>query len=615
MLFTKHSLAAKFSAVFLSLVLALTCFGCVRQTEAPRELDTPVNEQEIATAVSFEELCDGLFTYEVTGDNLTLNQLVANPESLGIETPRPATLGDFSPEGLQEDHDVYSAALKALTDEGGIDRATLTESQQIEAEYLEKKLNLALEFEKYTYYTEPFSPSMGWHAMLPLSFMDYNFRTIEDIEIYLELLEDLPRVLDQLIAFEQEKQAQQLLQSYESMEKTIEEARAYTGSVNSHVLVASFDEMIDAAYASVPDADTVDPAEGVSTLSSDELEAYKQRNRDAVEAYVIPTYQNLVEQLEQILPSCSEGTRLSDYPDGAGYYNLSLLDMGFAEDATSAAAVLDAALSEYWGIVESSSTDVFWYVSIPETVLQTLGENPEDYVSFLQEHASAEFADLGVIEYSIKKAPEASPNDYASAYFRVPPVDDPQLNTIVYFPRNISDYGWFYSTMAHEAYPGHMYQYFARNQENPTNVSKIMASTAYTEGWAVYVEASALRYLDADANAKEAYIAYNRFLRVLDARIEIGVNYEGWGIEEIDAYLVDWGYPSGLAQEWYDRCTSNPMSSIPYGLGVVKFDQLRQQSELQAGEVFDPIAYHEKAMAIGPVSFDILERELLAGQH
>lgn len=614
-------IAPGLAALALSLVLALSGFGCSASSQPQRQpLPGPQaqQEQQARSTLSFEELCDDLFEYEATWDNLTLNQLVADPEGAGIEVPRPATLGDLSPEALDQEIRVYSEAHRALADERVIDRSGLTDSQLIEAEALEARLMQALEYERYFYYLEPFSPSTGWQASLPFSLMDYNFRTVDDIEIYLELLEDVPRLFGQLVAFEEVKRDKQLLQSREAMEAAIREARTYAAASDHHILTASFDEMIDEAYAdavaaeAAGDVDAAAISTGLGSLSPEQVDAYKTRNKDAIDAFVAPAYADLVASLESILPACLEGTRLCDYPEGAAYYALGLRSMGFTEDPASAAAILDSALDGYWAVVEANATGNDWYGAIEDEVVRSLGESPEGYVTYLQACSAADFADLGAIDYAIKTAPEASPNDYSCAYFRIPPVDDAQANTIVYFPKNIPDYSELYSTMAHECYPGHMYQFYAHELEGLAPISKMMRSTAYTEGWAVYIESYAIRYLDADPAAEEAYIAYKKFLRALESRIDIGVNYEGWSVGDVDAYLAGWGFGEGYGRDWYYSRISNPMSILSYGLGVIKFDELHLQAQQLAGPAFDAIAYHQKVMATGPVSFDILEREVIA---
>ncbi len=603
-------------AMLLSVLLILSTSGCLSfvlfnalegQQGSPTEQQTTVIEARgDYNDLDFEELCDVLFEYEVSGDSLLLNQIVSDPKALGIEVPRPATLGEYSYEATEGANQFYSEILEALTGGHTIDTSELSEQQRLEAEYIEKVLRQELRYVDFYYYAEPLSPSTGAQAMLPLNLMDYSFRTVDDIDIYLEILEDTPRYFEQLLAHEQKKKELDILMPREAIEDTIEEAYAYTGGVDTHILVTTFNEMLTAALA-VPVEDE-SSGQSISTLTEEEIQAYQQQNLEHIQNYVIPAYEQLIAGLEPLVESCKEGTRLCDYARGTEYYELEMESMGFSEGAASAASTLEAALENYWQIISDNSTDLNWDAMIPESVVQAIGDDPADYIAYVQAHSTAEFASAGDLQYQIKVAPEASPNDYAMAYFMVPPVDDPQHNVITFFPRNIADDVELYDTMAHEGYPGHMYQFYAYSLEDPDNISKLLGSLAYTEGWAMYVQARAMTYLDTDASSIAAYNAYEKFTYGLQARVDIGINFEGWSLSDTERYLDDWGFGSA-AESLYEVSIQQPVAYLPYGLGVIEFDDLRQRAEAQLGENFDALAFHQELTSLGPLPFDMLERE------
>ncbi|MDR1357881.1 MAG: DUF885 domain-containing protein [Coriobacteriales bacterium] len=615
---TVGAVTTRILALLLSAVLTLSLGGClsfVVLSAFDAERQDTFQRQPVYKAqgdyndLSYDELCAVLFAHEVTADSLSLNQLVADPEALGLEVPRPASLGSYSYEATQEDNRFYSELVEALSGGHTIDRAALEQSQQREAEYLEKVLRQELRYEEFYYYLEPLSPSTGVQAWLPLSLMDYSFKTVDDIEIYLEILEDVPRYFGQLLAVEEEKQAQNLLMPREALEDTIDEARAYAGEADDHVLVTAFDEMLNAALADAA-VDDGSP-EGLSRLSPEQVQDYQQRNRSCVQEYVIPAYEQLIAGLEPLVASCREGTRLYDYARGTEYYELEMESMGFIEGASSAARTLDDTLEGYWNTIAASPAATGGEEMIPESVVQAIGDMPEDYLNYIQEHAGSEFASANDLHYQIKQAPDASPNDYAMAYFLTPPVDDPQRNTIVYFPRNISDDVEFYATMAHEGYPGHMYQAYAYSVTNPSNISKVLGSLAYMEGWAMYAEARAVRYLNTDASALAAYNAYEKFIYGLQARVDIGINFEGWSVSDTERYLTTWGFEDS-AQSLYDVSVQQPVAYLPYGLGLIEFDTLRERAEAHLGRDFDPVLFHQHITSLGALPFDMLEREFEA---
>lgn len=611
--------AARVLACLLLLTLVLPLQGCLPyllyELTGQRQESTSQSQQVEPTYeptgaygnLSFTELCDVLFEHEVTWDSLTLNQLVVDPQALDIEVPRPATLGDYSYESTLEDNRFYSEIIDALTSGETIDRTALSDQQQREATYLERVLRqtIGIDGELY-YYDEPLSPSTGAQAMLPLSLMDYQFRTVDDIDIYLEILQDIPHYFDQLISYEEVKKERNILMPRESFNDTIAEAKAYIGDADTHILTSMFNEMLDKAIEEAQAASESGSAEsGLSSLSLKQIQDYKSQNLQAVSTYVVPAYESLIVDLETLADYSHEGRRLVDYKRGTEYYELTMELMGFDVSASEAAKLLDETLLKNWDIIAASNSSG----SIPEDIVQALGEDPEDYIAYVQEHSSAEFLSAPELSYSVKVAPDDSPNDYAMAYFLTPPVDNALENNIVFFPKNISDDVELFSTMAHEAYPGHMYQAYCYSKEEPSNISKLLGSLAYMEGWAMYAQGHGLRSLDADTEDIEVYIAYERFSYALQARVDIGINFEGWTLAGTEKYLADWGY-SGAAESIYTVCIQQPVAYLPYGLGVVVFEDLRAQAEEHLGADFDPVAFNQKLTSLGPLPLDMLRTEM-----
>ena len=45
-----------------------------------------------------------------------------------------------------------------------------------------------------------------------------------------------------------------------------------------------------------------------------------------------------------------------------------------------------------------------------------------------------------------------------------------------------------FTTLAHEGFPGHLYQTVSFAENNPSNIRYLVTSSGYVEGWATYVE-------------------------------------------------------------------------------------------------------------------------------
>jgi uncharacterized protein (DUF885 family) len=293
-------------------------------------------------------------------------------------------------------------------------------------------------------------------------------------------------------------------------------------------------------------------------------------------------------------------------PEGKEYYALDMQIMGFDLSPEDAATLLDRRVDEYLSAMyESSNANIFGVT--PEIPGLASPYPAKPALEYLSEAMLDNFPEIPEFEFSVEETPEELPNDLALAYYKVPAVDDSDDNRIYYYPQNVTDELSYLTTLAHEGFPGHMYQtnYFA--QSNPLPIRKLLYSTAYMEGYAMYAEILSLKYFglsDVDANANGAYTA---FAYALQARIDIAVNYQGWSEAELSEYLSKHGLSVFSASELYDMAKIQPQVYLNYGLGLVMFKDLRAEAEATAGKKFDEYAYHDLILRNGPMPFAMLK--------
>ena len=74
------------------------------------------------------------------------------------------------------------------------------------------------------------------------------------------------------------------------------------------------------------------------------------------------------------------------------------------------------------------------------------------------------------------------------AFYMIPPIDNSGENVIYINPGHISDDLTLFTTLAHEGYPGHLYQtvYYSATKHPP--IRDLLSFGGYTEGWATYCE-------------------------------------------------------------------------------------------------------------------------------
>jgi uncharacterized protein (DUF885 family) len=218
----------------------------------------------------------------------------------------------------------------------------------------------------------------------------------------------------------------------------------------------------------------------------------------------------------------------------------------------------------------------------------------------------ANFPAVREFSFSVEQTPEELPNDLALAYYKMPAVDDPDDNRIYYYPENVIDDLGYLTTLAHEGFPGHMYQtnYFAMSDPQP--IRRLLTCNAYMEGYAMYAEMLALSYFGLNAEQAAGQGAYDAFLYALHARADIAVNYQGWSQKQLEAYLETFGFGTATA-ELFNGAQTQPLVYLPYGLGLIGFLDLRASTEDSLGANFVEKDYHDVILNAGPMPFEMLE--------
>lgn len=99
------------------------------------------------------------------------------------------------------------------------------------------------------------------------------------------------------------------------------------------------------------------------------------------------------------------------------------------------------------------------------------------------------------VSYDIKYITEALQDSVSPAMYFLPQLDNLNINSIYINPKGTRS-SQLYPTLAHEGYPGHLYQttYFA--DSDPDLIRYLIAPDGYVEGWATYCELFSYSYAD-----------------------------------------------------------------------------------------------------------------------
>ncbi|MBR5207520.1 MAG: DUF885 family protein, partial [Erysipelotrichaceae bacterium] len=170
-----------------------------------------------------------------------------------------------------------------------------------------------------------------------------------------------------------------------------------------------------------------------------------------------------------------------------------------------------------------------------------------------------------------------------------------------------------YPTLAHEGFPGHCYQTTYYYATNPHPIRTLVDNFGYVEGYAMYIESYAYQWLlPNDPNLAKFLDLDTELNYLLQALIDIGVNYEGWGKEEVGKFLREMGFSDSaeLIKSLYEYVISDPGLLLPYGIGLVEMNELRKAAENALKDKFNEIEYHKVILEAGPMYFDLLEEKV-----
>ena len=177
----------------------------------------------------------------------------------------------------------------------------------------------------------------------------------------------------------------------------------------------------------------------------------------------------------------------------------------------------------------------------------------EDTLAYLQEHMS-EYPKGPDVTYICSYLDESVANDSILAYYLNPPMDDYKHNVIRINGETVGeDDLQLYGTLAHEGFPGHLYQTTWYYATNPHPIRTVTSMIGYTEGWAMYAECD--EYLNSTESYEVGQYAFfdTALGYAINAYADLGVNGEGWTSEELNNKLNDIGLNGdALAEPLFD---------------------------------------------------------------
>ena len=573
---------------------------------------------------SFRQFTGQIFRNELTGNTLNLHYTLKHPENYGLSDV-PVTLGSAEPEILKTSAlalENYQEALRRFP------RQTLSRENRLTYDILELYFKNQLSGQRFLLYAEPLGPTIGTQAQLPVLLAEYAFRSRSDVETYLALLKEMDEYYTTLLHFEEAKSKEGLFMSASSAQAVIDQCSAFIREPAENFLITGFSEKIREA----------------GFLTQVEKKQFLEENEKAVLEHVIPAYQLLIRGLTALKSTGRNQQGLSGLPGGTACYEYLVRDStgswasvdtiqkriekqlkeDFRKLTALAGAHPELLSRETLGSaiafsLDNSPSSILnadgWYAADPsgrELEEKALAEwTPNRILTDLQEKITADFPTAPEVSFSVKYVPDSLEDYLSPAFYLTPPLDDLTEN-VIYINR-ASTYTALdlYTTLAHEGYPGHLYQTVLSGKSISDPVRSLLNFGGYIEGWATYVEMYAYGLSDTDPNLAELY-RLNRSLTLgLSALMDIAVHYHGFAEEDVAEALGKFGFEPSSARALYQILLEAPANYLRYYVGYLTFEDLRDAYKEKKGSAFSLKTFPQKVLEIGPAPFPVVSHYLL----
>ena len=536
----------------------------------------------------FRTFTRSLFQTEVSANTISLHYTLRSPSDYGI-ADIPATYGSLSSDPVAAKASVRNV-LSSLQE---FDPDTLSSENALTFKILDTYLKNASTGTDYLLYQEPLGPVSGIHTQLPVLLSEYSFYDTQDVETYLALLKETPSYFDSVIRFEQKKAASGLFMPDYQADSVLDTCQSFIDMGKENYLVSTFDERIAS----------------LDLLPENKKDSFHKENMKLVTEEIYPAYQNLITAIKSLKGKGMNEQGLSYFPYGKKYYEYLVRQTTGCNESISRLRLMTRAQ-----ILEdlSAMQKVLFPADAALTQASVLEQTPPDsMLDDLRSKITDTFPEIPDVDFQVKYVPESMQDYLSPAFYMIPAIDNLTEN-VIYINNGQTASGLnLYTTLAHEGYPGHLYQtvYFSASEPDP--IRSILDFGGYVEGWATYAEM--MSYYLAPLSKTEASLLQKNSSVILGlyALADMGIHYDGWSVTDTVRFFSDYGINDANAvQSVYELIIGSPANYLKYYIGYLKFYELKKEMADTLGNQFSQKEFHRAVLDVGPAPFEIVYDEV-----
>lgn len=581
--------------------------------------------REMLHTVSVSDFSDQLFRYEITQDSITTAYHLRQPERYRIPS-LPATLSSFDAKEYEQaaaskGNNSIQNLLKQLQQ---LPHDSLSDSESLCYDLMEQYLSLSGSLQQYPYYESLLGASTGVQVNLPVTLCEYPLTDASSVDTYLQILQQIPDYFNNVIRYETKRTSLGYpVPSFLSLATKQQLQTFLTGlKETDNCFTETFSTRI----------------QDMEYLSASQKKKYILQNQDIIRTSILPAYETLYaycdrqtasidsKQADTDTPATPDSLidpdtdyGLCSLPSGKDYYSYLVRQAtGSSRSITDLITMTDHALQNTLGnVLNIALTDQTAYLYYCEHPLETYYNSPEAILEALSLMIRKDYPVLKTQpHYVIKQVPKSLAASLSPAFYMIPAMDDYSNNTIYINSLYTNDEnGNLFTTLAHEGFPGHLYQTVYFNSTRPSPIRQILDYPGYVEGWASYVEMNIFPYLDYPLEGNSLCKLYQSDTIInlaLCSRIDLGVNYEGWTLNDTRHFFEENGFRDYYAENVYSYVVESPSNYLSYFIGYLEIEDLKSAYRNLKMENYSDQDFHKHFLDIGPADFDTIRKSLLA---
>ena len=588
--------------IFLTVLTIVSC--------KDDNVDSSMADIEIAqSSAALNEYFDAEFEKDVADSPMMQT-------SLGRKTDY-GKWDDFSTQKYSKDLEKAKQRLDYL--ESNVEEITLNESTKLSYRLAKQSYKDEIKDYDYRFYNYPINQMHGYHSGLPAFLINmHRIDSVADAEAYIERLNGLPRVMEQIVAGMKIREQNGILPPKFVFEKVIDDSRnviegkPFTNSKEASTLLEDFKTKVKKLQ-----------------LPEEQQLALINKAENALNTSVRKAYEDLIATLEDQQQRATADHGAWKFPKGEDFYNnrlkrittTSLKANEIHEIGLSEVARIHGEMEEIMkktgfkgslqDFFEFMRTDKqFYYPNTPEGKKRYLAE-ATGLINTMKGRLDALFITKPKADIVVKAVEAFREKSAGKAFYQQPAIDGSRPGT---FYANLYDMSAMptYQMEAlayHEGIPGHHMQIaIAQELDSIPMFRKFSSYTAYTEGWGLYSELIPKEigfYKDPYSDFGRLAMELWRSCRLV---VDTGIHAKKWTKEEgINYYKENTPNAESDCVKMVERHIVMPGQATAYKIGMNKIVELREEAKIQLGEQFDIREFHDVVLTNGAVPLNILE--------